>query len=366
MSSSFLKPTMQFIVTEILKTIYPSDIFLGRFPLAFYLYPCLPSSVVEILLERISRNNPNAAPYVAKLFSKTSKNLYVVSNPKVANLVEWAQSYIQMNIRSNKHRFLWSILALSEVYKTTSSCVQIPLHEVLRIGYLRLKHNGITEMLDEINKELKDFTLEQFPSLREVIKINKTDQVYKKTVNIFKDLKQLVPTIELKDDDIIVHDLQQLELLMIGYARIAYMKMKYIKHVMNVLCNVGPCSKNELLEIVSQWYGFKKESVRVKHYYIAKKYDFIKEEKIGRETLIVPNCNKCIYYAEPGLCRKKSLEIFKNFKMEVPSKLPNYILRPFALKVMQILENIEEIERLSIITNNKALIDILEQIISFK
>jgi len=360
MSSRFLKLSMQSIVTDILKLIHPSDIFLGRIPLTFYTYPYLPSYVVEMLVKKLLGVSPRT---ISKVFSKISEDYYMVSDAKIANLIEWAQSYIQMNIRNIKHRFLWSILALSTMYEAGSPYIELPLQEVLRIGYLEYKE--VTRILSNINRELREFMVQQLSSLTGIIKISETGKVIEKPVNILKakDLEQLAPTIKLENDKIIVHNIGELELVIREYARLAFKNMKYIKPLLDILCNyMGPCEKRELLEIASTRYGFKRESVRVKHYYIARKHDFIKEERIGSALMVIPNCSKCIYFINPSRCKEEVLKALKNLNnINELSRLPNYILRPFIQRFFYILNNIREMKRLSDLVGNKVLIDMLRQ-----
>ena len=130
--------------------------------------------------------------------------------------------------------------------------------------------------------------------------------------------------------------------------------MKYIKQVLDILCSLGPYEKSRLYEVIALKYRYKSASVRVKHYNKAKKYGFIK----GTE-LIIPNCNKCIFFISPEKCRQESLKLIESSVgseyAEKLSTLPNYILRPYAILLSQVTGVINNVKRLSEISGNKLL-----------
>ena len=297
--------------------IKPRDIVEGDVPLSFF--DADTRVIVAEAVDKISENATKINPYIdldnvfvhARFQNKTA---YYVKDERVADAIDLAQSFIIKGFRDYRdytYRVLWILHAL--IYQEMSSnSVEIDVDSAIANGF------PDTHILKD------EFIALLMSILRE----------YDVSVTVSNNLIRM----ERKEA-------QKIPFIILGMAQEAWNEIKYVRPLLKLLCmEIGPLRRSDVKWLLSQELLssrkslYKPDSIRVKIIHPAKKYGYVKEVIVPNgEEILIPNCKKCIFYANEEMCRNNALEIIrdKNLKAKLSTK-PTYILNAMAIYLQRL------------------------------
>jgi hypothetical protein len=305
------------IVWATIAAIKPGDIIRGETPLSFF------NADVRVIVaeaaDKISEVVPRFNPYIDldKVFVPIrfqNKTAYYVNDDNIAYAIDLAQSFIIKGLRDNTYRTLWILHTL--IYQEVGDdSIEINIDSAIANGYPE------TMSRNEFRDKFIDLLI-------------RISQRYDISIAILNHL------IRMKREEA-----QKILFTVFYMAWEAHKEIKYIRPLLKLLCKeIGPLRRSDVKSLLSQKLlssrklPYKPDSVRVKILHPAKKYGYVKEFIApDGEEILVPNCEKCIFYAKEELCRSNALEIIhdRNIKAKL-SKKPSYILNTIAIYLQKL------------------------------
>jgi hypothetical protein len=310
------------IVWATIAAIKPGDIIRGEIPLSFFnadfsnADTCV---VVAEVADKISEVVPRFNPYIDldKVLVPTrfqNKTAYYVNDDNIAYAIDLAQCFIIKGLRDNTYRTLWILHTL--IYQEVGDdSIEIDIDSAVANGYLE------TMSRDEFRDKFID----------SLIRIS---QRYDISIAISNHLIRMER-----------EEAQKILFTVFGMAWEAHKELKYVRPLLKLLCmEIGPLRRSDVKWLLSKKLlssrklPYKPDSIRVKILHPAKKYGYIREIIAPNgEEILVPNCEKCIFYAKEELCRSNALEIIRDRNLKTKlSKKPTYILNTIAIYLQKL------------------------------
>jgi hypothetical protein len=284
------------IVWVAVATIKPRDVIENKVPLLFF--DADARLIVAEVADRISLYiDIDKVVVPARLQNKT---VYYVKDESVAYAIDLAQSFIIKGVRDYTYRALWILHALS-YQEMDSNTVEIVIDSAIANSFPDT-HMSRNEFIALLMSMLREYDISVTAS-NNLIKMRRKE-------------------------------VQEIPFIILDMALKAWNEIKYVRPLLKLLCmEIGPLRRSDAKQLLSQKLLYKPDSVRVKVIHPAKKYDYVKEVIAPNgEEILIPNCKKCIFYANEEMCRDNALEIIrdKNLKTKLSTK-PTYILNTIAI-----------------------------------
>jgi len=290
------------IVWVAVATIKPRDVIENKVPLLFF--DADARWIVAEVADRISLYiDIDKVVVPARLQNKAG---YYIKDEDVAYAIDLAQSFIIKGVRSSTYRALWILHAL--IYR---------------------EMNGNTVEIDIDNAIANGFPDTHISRNEFIAMLMNTLQEYDISITISDNLIRMRGS-----------EAGKIPFVILGMAQEAWNEIKYVRPLLKLLCmEIGPLRRSDVKWLLSQELLssrkslYKPDSIRVKIIHPAKKYDYVKEVIVPNgEEILIPNCKKCIFYANEEMCRNNALEIIRdrNLKAKLSTK-PTYILNTIAI-----------------------------------
>jgi hypothetical protein len=303
------------IVWATIAAIKPGDIIRGEIPLSFFDADVrvIVAEAVDKISEVVSRFNSYLDTVLVPIRFQ-NKTAYYVNDDNIAYAIDLAQSFIIKGLRDNTYRTLWILHTL--IYQEVGdSSIEINIDSAIANGYPE------TMSRDEFRDEFTD-------SLVRILR------GYGISITISNHL------IRMKREEA-----QKILFIVFYMAWEAHKEIKYVRPLLKLLCReIGPLRRSDVKSLLSQKLlssrksPYKPDSIRVKILHPAKKYGYIREIIApDEEEILVPNCEKCIFYAKEELCRSNVLGIIRDRNLKTKlSKKPTYILNTIAIYLQKL------------------------------
>ncbi len=305
------------IVWAAIAAIKPGDIIRGEIPLSFFdaYTRVIVAGAADKIKEVVHRFNSYIdLDEVFVRMSFQNKTVYYVNDDDIAYAIDLAQCFIIKGLRDDTYRTLWILHTL--IYQEMhGDSIEIDIDSAVANGYPETMSRDI----------LRDKFIDS---------LMRVSQRYGISITISNYL------IRMKREEA-----EKILFIVFNMALEAHKEIKYVRPLLKLLCKeIGPLRRSDAKSLLSQNLLssrkslYKPDSIRVKILHPAKKYGYIREIIApDGEEILVPNCEKCIFYAKEELCRSNALEIIRdrNLKAKLSIK-PTYILNTIAIYLQKL------------------------------
>jgi len=298
------------IVWAAIAAIKPGDIIRGGIPLSFF--DADTRVIVAEAADKIKKVINLDEVLVPMRFQ--NKTVYYINDDDIAYAIDLAQCFIIKGLRDDTYRTLWTLhtLIYQEMHDGT---IEIDIDSAVADGYPE------TMSRDKFRDKFMDSLM-------------RISQRYGISIAISNHL------IRMKREEA-----EKILFTVFYMAWEAHKEIKYVRPLLKLLCmEIGLLRRSDAKSLLSQKLLssrkslYKPDSIRVKILHPAKKYGYVKEFIApDGEEILVPNCEKCIFYAKEELCRSNALEIIhdRNIKAKL-SKKPTYIINTIAIYLQKL------------------------------